>query len=179
MKYLFFFLFTMSSIETSCQNYEKINIPKGIVYKYCDKSIDEKARQLIKSNIADSSQYSLSGDLLIVGPVLWSRLKNINKLAKISGGNTIFIVDDKQLTGKAMQKIDDSRAVWDEIRKEINKQPFTIRKLNEKELKYYWSVISFDIDEPLLIVETKEHKYILDIMSKDPLKLMWLDEVPQ
>jgi hypothetical protein len=45
-------------------------------------------------------------------------------------------------------------------------------------LQYYWAVISFDIDEPLLIVETSEHKYILNILKKD-LKLMWLDEVPK
>ncbi|KLT70319.1 hypothetical protein AB674_08025 [Flavobacterium sp. ABG] len=38
--------------------------------------------------------------------------------------------------------------------------------------------MSFDIDEPLLIIETKEHNYILNILKKK-LKLLWLDEAPK
>ncbi len=71
----------------------------------------------------------------------------------------------------------DTKKVWMEFRKEVKGQNYIIRKLNEKELKYYWSIISFDIDEPLFILETKDHKYILNIL-KDTMKLMWLDELP-
>jgi hypothetical protein len=75
------------------------------------------------------------------------------------------------------QNVNDSKIMWDEFKKEVSKD-YTIRKANEDELKYYWSVISFDIDEPLLIIETKEHNYILNLLRKD-LKLMWLDEAPR
>jgi hypothetical protein len=76
------------------------------------------------------------------------------------------------------QDVAGTKKVWNELRKEINGEKFIIRKLNERELQYYWAVISFDIDEPLLIVETSTHKYILNILKKN-LKLMWLDEVPK
>jgi hypothetical protein len=75
------------------------------------------------------------------------------------------------------QDLNDSKIIWDEFRNEVS-QNYLIRKANEEELKYYWSVISFDIDEPLLIIETKEHNYILNIL-KNNLKLMWLDEAPK
>ncbi|MFN8296231.1 MAG: hypothetical protein U0T69_08550 [Chitinophagales bacterium] len=64
------------------------------------------------------------------------------------------------------QDINDSKIIWDEFKKEIS-QDYKIRKANEDELKYYWSVISFDIDEPLLIVETNEHNYILNLLKED------------
>jgi hypothetical protein len=115
--------------------------------------------------------------MLIVGPVLWNRFKNIGILQNIEGGNTTLHVDKNTLSGKMTQDIIDTKKVISEFRKEINGKTFTIRKLNEKELQYYWAIISFDIDEPLLIVETNEHKYILNIL-KDSLKLMWLDEAP-
>ena len=76
------------------------------------------------------------------------------------------------------QDISDKKKVWTEFRKEIYGHDYIIRKLKENELQYYWAIISFDIDEPLLIVETKDHKYILNIL-KDSMKLMWLDEAPQ
>jgi hypothetical protein len=177
MKLIFSFVFSLAFFLSYGQTEEKISIPKGIVYKYCDKNLVDKAKRLITDNINDSTQYSLSDKLLIVGPVLWSRFKKIDKLANIKGGNTTFLHDDK-LTGKLTQDISDTKQVWTELRKEINGQSYIIRKLNEVELEYYWSVISFDIDEPLLIVETKEHKYILNIL-KDSMKLMWLDEAPQ
>lgn len=74
------------------------------------------------------------------------------------------------------QTLEESKIIWDEFRNEVS-QDYIIRKANEKELIYYWSVISFDIDEPLLIVETKNHNYILNFL-KGNLKLMWLDEAP-
>lgn len=178
MKLIFSFLLLLVFLSTFGQTDEKIKIPKGIVYNYCDKSIVDKAKQQIIDNINDSNQYELCDKILIVGPVLWSRFKNNEILNNIKGGNTTFLIDNSQASGKMTQNISDTKKVWAELRKEINGQDFTIRKLNEKELQYYWSIISFDIDEPLLIVETKEHKYILNIL-KDSMKLMWLDEVPQ
>lgn len=178
MKIIFSLLLTFALFSSFGQTHEKINIPKGIVYKYCDKKIVDKAKLQITTNINDSSNYSLSDKILIVGPVLWKRYKNIETIKNIDGGNTSFHVDKDILTGKMTQDINDTKKVWVEFRKEIKGHDYIIRKLNEKELQYYWSIISFDIDEPLLIVETKDHKYILNIL-KDSLKLMWLDEAPQ
>ena len=178
MKLIFSFIFSLTFFLSFGQTEEKISIPKGVVYKYCDKSLVDKAKRLITDNLNDSTQYSLSDKLLIIGPVLWSRFKKIEILEKIKGGNTTFHVNNNNLTGKMTQDVLDTKMVWTELRKEINGQSYIIRKLNEEEMKYYWSVISFDIDEPLLIVETKEHKYILNIL-KDSMKLMWLDEAPQ
>jgi hypothetical protein len=41
----------------------------------------------------------------------------------------------------------------------------------------YWSVISFDIEEPLVIIETTQERYILNINPKT-MKLIWLDQAP-
>jgi hypothetical protein len=178
MKIILAILLCSSFLASHVQAQEKITIPKGIVYKYCDPKIVEKAKLLITTNLTDSTKYDLCDNILIIGPVLWNRFKNIDILNKIEGGNTTFHVDKDELSGKMTQDNADTKKVWTELRKEINGEKFIIRKLNEKELQYYWAVISFDIDEPLLVVETSSHKYILNIL-KDSLKLMWLDEVPK
>jgi len=106
------------------------------------------------------------------------KIQGNKKLQEIEKGKVIFHVDNLELDGKMGQSLSDSKIIWDEFRKEIGQQEYIIRKANENELIYYWSVISFDIEEPLLIVETKDHNYILNIL-KDDLKLMWLDEAPK
>lgn len=178
MKTIITTCFILLAAATYGQTEEKIKIPKGIVYNYCDPAIVDKAKEIIKADLSDTGEFKLSGDMLIVGPVLWRRFKDISELKNIPGGNVEFHVDKNILTGKMTQKADDTRKVWKALQAEINSQPYVIRKLNEKELVYYWSVISFDIDEPLLIVETKEHKYILNIL-KEKMTLLWLDEAPE
>ena len=158
---------------TFAQNNEKITIPKGIVYNYVEDNINEKAKQLINNSLTQNNNYELLQDNLMIGPSLWKRLQNIENLKNIPK-NVVFHIDDMQVDGKMCQKINDSKKVWDEVKKEISKD-YQIRKANEDELKYYWSTISFDIEEPLFIVETGNHNYILNF-QKDNTNLLWLDE---
>ena len=176
MKYILFFFFVLTA-NIFAQETEKINIPKGIVYNYCDSKIVEKAKKLIAANLSNKKDYKIVQTNLIIGPMLWKRFKDNKKIQKIEKGNVEFHVDNLILNGKMSQTIKDSKIIWEEFRKEVS-QDYKIRKANEDELNYYWSVISFDIDEPLLIIETKEHNYILNLLKKD-LKLMWLDEAPR
>ncbi len=167
----------LNAIYSYSQNIEEIKIPQGVVYNYCDNEIIENTKKLIAESLKDSSNYLLMQDKLIVGPVLWSRFKFNDNLQKIEKGKVVLYVDDLQLEGKMSQELNDSKIIWNELRKEI-KGNYILRKAKEDELKYYWSVISFDIDEPLLILETDDRKYILNFLKND-LKLFWLDEVPQ
>lgn len=159
------------------QKIEKITIPNGVVYNYCDVKTLEKAKKLVAQNLSEANNYDLLQSNLIIGPVLWQSLKENDKIKTIEKGKVEFHVDDLILEGKMSQDVNDSKIIWDEFKKEVS-QDYIIRKANELELQYYWSVISFDIEEPLLIVETKNHNYILNIIKKD-LKLMWLDEMPK
>lgn len=176
MKFYIYILTLFTLNQVFAQKKETINIPNGVVYKYASPKLVEKAKKLIEENLKDKKSYDLTDDLLIIGPILWKRFSNDEKLNSIKGGNVDLHVDDQILKGKMTQSIEDTKLIWDALRNEIGTD-FKIRKANEFELNYYWSVISFDIEEPLLIVETKEHKYILNLIP-DNLKLMWLDEVP-
>lgn len=48
---------------------------------------------------------------------------------------------------------------------------FTIRKPNPTELKIYWAFISFDIEEPIFIIESKSHKFIVNFFNDHILHL--------
>jgi len=177
MKSFFYTLCLLIATSVFSQADGKITIPKGVVYNYANDSIVNKAIELITADIKNSSSYATMGELMIVGPELWKRFKRVREITDIKGGNTVFMVDEDKLDGKMTQNLEDSKIVWNQVRKEIGSGAFVIRKLNEAELRYYWTVISFDIDEPLLIVETGKHRYILNLL-KDTMKVLWLDEAP-
>ena len=73
--------------------------------------------------------------------------------------------------------MNDAVAIWDYFRAEFNGAPMRIRKLNYDELNFYWTVIDYDIVEPILLAEIPDHKYIFDI-DKKSLKIIQMDEVP-
>jgi cellobiose-specific phosphotransferase system component IIB len=161
------------------QDVEKIEVPKGVVYKYCDTNIIAKAKAVIDRELSDKVDYTMNKGLLFVGPVLWSRFKKIPALAAIKNGDmTITAISRKEPSGKMTQNAADFKLVWDQVRAEVSGNTYQLRKATPAELQYYWSVISFDIDEPLLIIQTSVHNYLLNF-SKDDLTLVWLDETPR
>lgn len=50
------------------QKVEKVVIPNGISYNYCDTELLEQAITKINNNLTDSLDYSLSQKILIIGP---------------------------------------------------------------------------------------------------------------
>lgn len=159
------------------QEIDSISIPKGVAYKYCSLSTLEDARTIVQREISDSVAYDLNDGILFVGPVLWSRYKKMPALQKISGGNVTILFNNEKLSAKITQDEQSFKKIWDQFRREVADTNLVLRKATTKEIQYYWSVISFDIEEPLLIAETGSRRFILNISPRN-LKLLWLDEVP-
>lgn len=157
------------------QTIEKITIPNSVVYNYVSDKINDKAKKLINESLSQKDNFNLLDKNLMIGPTLWKRFQNIETMKSIPR-NVVFHIDNMQVDGKMSENIEDSKKIWNEVKKEISEN-YKIRKVSEDELKYYWSTISFDIEEPLLILETPQHIYILNFL-KNSMKLFWIDEFP-
>ncbi|KAA2224677.1 hypothetical protein [Chryseobacterium sediminis] len=175
MKIKIFLLLLLIINTVKAQGTEKIAIPNRVVYNYADDKINEKAKKLLTEGLTNTTNYNLLGDNLIIGPTLWKRFKNLESLKSIPD-SVIFHIDDMEIEGKMSKTLKDSKKIWEEVKKEVSGK-YQIRKANEDELKYYWSTISFDIEEPLFILQTENHLYILNFLKKS-MKLFWLDEFP-
>lgn len=173
IKIVLLLLFIINTVTAQVK--EKITIPNGVIYNYADDKINEKAKKLLTESLTNTTNDDLFGNNLIIGPTLWKRFKNIESLKSIPD-SVIFHIDDIEVEGKMSKNLKDSKKIWDEVKKEISGN-YQIRKANEDELKYYWSTISFDIEEPLFILQTENHYYIINFL-KEKLKLFWLDEFP-
>ncbi len=177
MKHILLLFLIGFSVPSFAQK-EKIEIPARVAYKYCKPKLYLRAKELVHAELTEKPNYSLCDRLMFVGPVLWTRIGKLDALSKIEGGNVSLHVDQNVLKAKLTQSIEDSKKIWNQIRTEVEGKNIKLRKATVAELEYFWSVISYDIEEPLIIAETLEHTYILDLLPKT-LKLIWLDEVPR
>lgn len=62
---------------------------------------------------------------------------------------------------------------------DVGKSP-VIRKLNEKELNVYWSMIPFDIEEPVYVLEAGSKRFLLDLKKDEKTAgyyAFWIDEL--
>ena len=178
-----FILLLLSSVTLLTA--QKIEIPKGVNYKYTSDENNDKAKTMLAKQLT-APDYSINSGMVIIGPRLWLRYKEIPVIRDIEAGNTTFqvpILDKKGkpketqlLKGKLVQTPADFKVVWNQVVSDFKGANITFRKLTPTELNYYWSIISFDIDEPLLIVEGGKYKLLVNLLPKD-LKIAWLDEV--
>ncbi len=159
---------------------DKVNVPDGVTYKTNFDFINKEAKEALEKELKNPT-YSLFEGMLYCGPNLWDRYKSLPGTSKIEKGNIDFRIsqangDIKIRKGKLIQNIDDFKILWTQIVKDLNKTKFNIRKLNSEELKYYWSIISFDIEEPIYIAGNKNTKIIFDIYSNN-IKLLFIEEI--
>jgi len=176
MKLISSLIFCTIGLSTFAQKVEKISIPSHVAYKYCKGKVYEQAKATIQQELTGKPAYSLSSGFMILGPKLWERYKTVEEIGAIEGGKVRLIVDEVKLDAKLIQNLNDFELVWNQMRSEVADQDILLRKATYKELVYYWSIISFDIVEPLIVVETNEHNYILDIDPKT-MTIEWLDEI--
>lgn len=177
----------VTSIQLKLQKHHTINIPTGVTYRYTSEQINEGAKAALNAALASDTSAALFSAMFFIGPRLWKEIKNEPGIKTIEGGNTTFklpvrnkrgkVVDYENLTGKMIQDERDYRKVFGFLKEALSGER-SFRKLNPQELDYYWSVISWDIAEPLYIVSAKSKNYLMDLEEKDgTYKLLWVDVV--
>ncbi|TAJ04855.1 hypothetical protein DMA11_23770 [Marinilabiliaceae bacterium JC017] len=138
------------------------SIPENVVYKKNLDVVNNKAKEVILQEIKNPS-YSLFKDNLYCGPNFWHKYNYL----PIKKGDITFMIpqpngSDIEAYGKLIQTPENFKTVWDAIVKDFKNTKYKIRKLNPKELSYYWSIIFFDIEEPIYIVENQNQRIVFD-----------------
>jgi hypothetical protein len=74
--------------------------------------------------------------------------------------------------GNVFHSPDEVLAFWKAFSLRTDFTDLKIRKLNPEELKISWIMIPFDIDEPLFILDSRNHKILTAFTSPSDLKVM-------
>lgn len=156
-------------------------MPAGVRYKEATAAVNEQAKQLLLAKFSakatDKDVLSLFTSKPVCGPGLWKQIKNDKEMVKLTKGNVSLHVDAEVLEGKLFQSPEEILLFWNALLPVVDTSNFKVRKLSEEEIGIYWAMISFDIEEPLYILESPQHKILVNLVSDQGLRIMWIDDL--
>ncbi|MGB5137922.1 MAG: hypothetical protein WBP29_05270 [Candidatus Zixiibacteriota bacterium] len=170
---------------------EKVVVPDGVKYIEASAEANEAAKKVLKRLFKPTASRNdilelFENGALICGPYLWRDIKSDEALSKLEFGKTQChmpivnssgkVIKVNEAEGKLFQKAEEVEIFWRAFIKRTNFTKMTIRKLNPEELTAFWVMIPFDIEEPIFILESDEHKIRVAFTSAEKLKIMWIDD---
>ncbi|MDF2381490.1 hypothetical protein JMG10_08460 [Nostoc ellipsosporum NOK] len=165
---------------------DSLQVPKGVVVIKATEEQMEKARaSLLRELKVTSASYQLFNGIAFIGPRLWGRYGTDANASRIQQGDMTIQVPQftnghrtgtKEMKGKVLQSPADFKTVWDILLRDLDGKEAKLRLPTTDELNYYWSIISFDIKSPVLVIETPGYNVLVD-MSGTTGKVYWIEEV--
>ena len=159
----------------------RINIPNEIRYTEASEEVNRIAIDYIQKMIDQSEEELFSNlpGMIHIGPRWWAELSiypqfkdtSIPTQIMVPMGGSVYQLDAAIITSEINIKniIIIFMAMWNQSR------DITIRKLNQNELAYYWRICSYDLTEPLFVVDCTYGKYIFDFTS--PSEIFFIEDI--
>jgi hypothetical protein len=105
----------------------------------------------------------LYGDLTICGPYLTESLSRNKTFNALEYKPIMLTVDDDVLYERGFLKEECIYAFAHYMRNALNSDgKVLIRNPTADELDWYWTIISWDIEEPVFVLESSSHQFFLD-----------------
>ncbi|MEW6282133.1 MAG: hypothetical protein AB1758_26240 [Candidatus Eremiobacterota bacterium] len=145
---------------------DPVLVPPGVTYKRTDAATLKKAVQFLRTVLAPDyhGPEKLFGSVVACGPFLWDRVRGRPEMAAAEGPPmriAPFGVEGKGFKGEASCAL-----LEKEIRASLATDGgFKVRRPTSDELALYWALIPYDIDEPIFVVESKRHRYLMHFMQ--------------
>lgn len=168
-------------------------VPEGVRYKKASAEVNERAEQKLRrvfaADAADKDVLDLfEKKVLICGPGLWQEIKDEPAVATMGEGKVTIQVPvldgtakptgrEQKFKGQLFQTDEEVLAFWKAFSKHADFADFKVRKLTTEELRIYWAMISFDISEPVFVVEGKRHRILVQFTSPEQLRVAWIDDL--
>jgi len=146
---------------------ENLIIPSGVTYISLTESQNEKMVHDFFKHLADSSvMKELQGDNpVICGPYLTTLIKRGKLLSILQHATLVMYVPTEKpfvLVCCAINGDSIPKALTLVRNLIFSGETVTVRSLNERELDWYWGIISWDIEEPIFVFDSGRHKVMID-----------------
>jgi len=160
-------------------------IPSDVVYKKAGSEVNRKAfdklRGFFLATDKTATRDNLFSDTLICGPGLWRNIKDDAEMRLITTGVTQLRIPTQEgvqtLEGKLFhrkEEVESFQRVF--VRQYKFDSQTVIRRPTARELRIYWAMIPYDIEEPIFIVESKEATILVDFVGNEDARIIWIDD---
>lgn len=144
-------------------------IPPGITYITASEQSLHDAAERVKRVLDPgyTGNEHIFKDWVICGPFIWPALAGQGELGWRDAVDLLTRLNlngrNKLLQGKALTNDNElSSLEWD-LRRLLDREGgFILRALDQEELQVYWGIVGWNIQEPIFILQTQSHKYVME-----------------
>ena len=155
-------------------------------YKRAPEEINQRAKlkleRALSIKAADIKADDLFAEAVVCGPLLWETLKDQTGKELQESLPLSFIMSIPRPTtkeGRSFLKPEQKQSFWNYFMDKVKgNNSVSVRRASKPEVDYYWSTISFNIEEPLYVVDMGERKVLFNFLVKNgEPKIFWMDIV--
>lgn len=159
---------------------QSVDVPNGVIYHKTTDEKNSEAKKTINQAVATQKGNFIFETTIMVGPNLWRKFINSEYYTNPDMGIDLNfkIPNGKEITnrkGRILKKSQEFENLWKFVCDEL-KTNSKLRIPTKNELEYYWSIIAFDIEEPLFVVENGKSKILLNINPTNS-KLIFIESL--
>jgi hypothetical protein len=155
-------------------------------YRRAPDEINQKARlkleRALSIKASETNADELFAEAVVCGPLLWETLKeHAGKELEESLRLSFIMSMPRRATkeGRSFLKSELKQSFWNLFIDKVKvSSPIAVRRASKPEVEYYWSTISFNIEEPLFVVDIGERKVLFNFLVKNgEPRIFWMDIV--
>ncbi len=179
---------------TLCLAQEKLVVPPGVRYKEAPPEVNSTVRSALSELFAApykvrTPRAIFADRMVLCGPLLWAQIKTFPEMKGITAGQVEFRVpigregeprEARLLEGKLFQTPEEVAALWSAVLKTIGpKEKFIIRRANPAEIKLYWAMVPYDLEEPIFVAQSTKHAFLVDLVPGPdgaPHRISFIDD---
>jgi hypothetical protein len=158
-----------------------------IVYKSAPLETNELAMQTVERlfRSTDTVQLEDLAGRIVCGPGLWRMIEEMPTISELDPVGATSVVDDggggfQEFEGALFQTEEQRTELIDIVRHILKDSEFQIRTPNEHELRVYWSLIPYDIEEPIYILDNGARRILVDfVVTDESVQLFWIGDMSQ
>lgn len=156
-------------------------VPAGVRYVTASAAVNAKAKASLEQMFAQSPPKLEGGahGLLMLGPFLGLRLGGLD-MSPFLPVNAVIPFGDTTAHMKSFgaRTPEEARALLGLVRDFAPGPSPTIRPMSPAEMRLVWPFISWDLAEPLFVVESKERKWVVNF-APDGSELRWIEDLTE
>jgi hypothetical protein len=163
--------------STTQSESNRLPAPPGVVYKKADPQLTQKAVHVLQAALdPNNSEAHFLGEAVACGPYLWKQIVDEGLIdANVGVPLTIMVPVSGQnirMEGRVVRPQSATARLEAYVKSKLMEDGgVMVRDPNDKELAMYWSMIPYDIEEPIFVLVSKNHKFLVDFSDSDVLHI--------
>lgn len=163
MRVVAVFCLLLCGVAASQSPFEKVSYPARVRYHQQEPAKLQALADKLSRQLA-SEDASWLGQTTLIGPIVWAQIAEANAFSAAKGppSHTFIPLGDEFIIveGKGLRDQPSKLALVKWINKTVGSEP-KLRRIRLDEMNLLWSLVGFDLEDPLLVLQGEKRALVL------------------